>query len=162
MKTWLTIGVVEVKHDEVNGNAELIMDIHQHALPHEEEQERNMKMKTWRRIGIVMIAVAVSVTGYHSVSLAQDGTSLEQKITNATTAADHEALAAYYDQEAQAAHKKHEEHLKLKASYEKTPHLASKTSLPGHCGTIAENYNKTAKEYEGLAKLHRDMAKSAK
>jgi len=119
-------------------------------------------MKTWRSIGIVMIAVAVSVIGYHAVSFAQEGKSIDQRIADAKTAADHEAIAAYYEQEAQAAHKKHEEHLKLKASYEKTPHLASKTSLPWHCSTIAENYNKTAKEYEALAKLHRDMAKAAK
>ena len=83
-------------------------------------------------------------------------------ITDAKTPADHEAIAAYYDQEAQAAHKKHEEHLQLKASYAKIPHLASKTGLPEHCNTIAMNYQKTAKEYEALAKLHRDMAKHAK
>ena len=119
-------------------------------------------MKTWKSIGIVMIVVAVGALGYRSVSVAQEGTSLEQRINNAKTAADHEAIAAYYDQEAKAAHQKHEEHLKLKAAYEKIPHLASKTSLPWHCSTIAENYNKTAKEYEALAKLHRDMAKAAK
>lgn len=119
-------------------------------------------MKTWKSIGIVMIVVAVGTLGYRSVSVAEEGKNVEQMIVDAKTPADHEAIAAYYDQEAKAAHQKHEEHLKLKASYEKIPHLASKTGLPWHCSTIAENYNKTAKEYEALAKLHREMAKSAK
>ena len=119
-------------------------------------------MKTWKSMAIVMMMVATGTFGYLSVGTAQEEKNLEQMITNAKTAADHEAIAAYYEQEAQAAHKKHEEHLKLKASYEKIPHLASKTGLPGHCSTIAENYNKTAKEYEALAKIHKDMAKSAK
>ena len=119
-------------------------------------------MKTWKSIGIAMMVLAVGTLGYFSVSVAEDGKNIEQMIVDAKTPADHEAIAAYYDQEAQAAHQKHEEHLKLKASYEQIPHLASKTGLPWHCNTIATNYQKTAKEYEELAKLHRQMAKSAK
>jgi len=119
-------------------------------------------MKMWRNIGIMVMVLTVGVLGYLSSSSAEDGKNIEQMIVEAKTPADHEAIAAYYDQEAQAAHKKHEEHLKLKASYEKIPSLASKTGLPWHCNTIATNYQKTAKEYEALAKLHRDMAKSAK
>ncbi len=120
-------------------------------------------MKTGKIIGILIAAsVVVGVLGYVSASVAAEGKNVEQMIAEAKTPADHDAIAAYYDQEAKAAHHKHEEHLKLKASYEKIPHLASKTGLPGHCNTIAANYEKTAKEYEALAKLHRDMAKSAK
>jgi hypothetical protein len=119
-------------------------------------------MQTWKNIGIMMIVLTVGTLGYLPSSSAEDGKNIEQMITEAKTPPDHEAIAAYYDQEAQAAHKKHEEHLKLKASYEKIPHLASKTGLPGHCNTIATNYQKMAKEYEALAKLHRQMMKSAK
>jgi hypothetical protein len=119
-------------------------------------------MKTWRNIGIMVMVLTIGAIGYLSVGFAEEGKNIEQMITTAKTPADHEAIAAYYDQEAQAAHKKHEEHLQLKASYEKIPHLASKTSLPWHCSTIATNYQKTAKEYEALAKLHREMAKTAK
>jgi hypothetical protein len=120
-------------------------------------------MKTGKIIGIMMAAIlAVGTLGYFSVSVAEEGKNLEHLIVDAKTAADHEAIAVYYDQEAKAAHQKHEEHLKLKGSYEKIPHLASKTGLPQHCNAIAANYQKTAKEYEALAKLHREMAKSAK
>ena len=119
-------------------------------------------MKTWRSMAIVMMVIATGTFGYLSLSTAQEEKNLEQMISNAKTAADHEAIAAYYDQEAQAAHTKHEEHLKLQASYANTPHLASKTGLPAHCKQIATDYDKIAKEYESLAKMHRDMAKSAK
>jgi spore coat polysaccharide biosynthesis protein SpsF (cytidylyltransferase family) len=152
-----------VKQSEGSRNVGLVVDSHQHSLSNEGSITRkNLKMKTWKSIGIVMIVLAVGTLGYVSVSVAEEGKNVEQMIVDAKTPADHEAIAAYYDQEAKAAHQKHEEHLKLKASYEKIPHLASKTSLPWHCSTIAENYNKSAKEYEALAKLHRDMAKSAK
>lgn len=120
-------------------------------------------MKTGKILGILMAAsVVVGALGYVSASVAAEGKNVEQMIVEAKTPADHDAIAAYYDQEAKAAHQKHEEHLKMKASYEKIPHLASKTGLPWHCSTIAANYEKTAKEYEALAKLHRDMAKTAK
>jgi hypothetical protein len=128
---------------------------------HKERKERNITMKTWKIIGVMMMVLAVGTLGFIPASSAEDK-NIEQMITEAKTPSDHEAIAAYYDQEAQAAHKKHEEHLKLKASYEKIPHLASKTGLPGHCNTIATNYQKMAKEYEALAKLHRQMVKSAK
>jgi len=119
-------------------------------------------MKSWKNIGIMLGLIAMMVLAYTPIGSAEDGKNIEQMITEAKTPADHEAIAAYYDQEAKAAHQKHEEHLKLKASYEKIPHLASKTGLPGHCNTIATDYQKTAKEYEALAKAHRDMAKHAK
>lgn len=118
-------------------------------------------MKTWKSIGIVMIVLAVGTLGYRSVGVAQEGTSLEQRITNAKTAADHEAIAAYYDKEAQAIHARHAEHQKMGEWYKKNPAL-NKSGFSTHCDLIAANYDKTAKEYEALAKLHREMGKSAK
>ena len=91
-----------------------------------------------------------------------DDKNIEQMITEAKTPADHETIAAYYEKEAQAAQEKYEEHLKLKAAYTKIPHLASKTGLPAHCDYIAKNYQKIGKEYQALATLHKNMAKSAK
>ena len=84
-------------------------------------------MKTWKSIGIVMMVLAVGALGYRSVGAAEEGKSLEQMVSDAKTPADHEAIAAYYEKEAQEAHQKHAEHLQLKAAYAKIPHLASKT-----------------------------------
>jgi hypothetical protein len=103
----------------------------------------------------------ISVFTYLPVGVAQDGKSIEQMIADAKTPADHEAIAAYYDKEAKDAHAKHAEHQKMEEFYKKSPAL-NKSGFSTHCDLIASNYDKTAKEYETLAKLHRDMAKSAK
>lgn len=119
-------------------------------------------MKTQKMMGIILAAsLAVGVLGDLSAGVAEEGKNVEQMISEAKTPADHEAIAAYYEKEAQAARRKYEEHLKLKAEYVKIPHLASKTSLPAHCDSIAKKYEGIAKENEALAKLHKDMAKSA-
>jgi len=120
-----------------------------------------MQMKTWKSMVIVMMVVATGTFGYLSVSTAQEEKNLEQIISNATTTADHEAIAAYYEKEAQALHAKHDEHQKMSEWYKKNP-TVNKSGFSTHCDIIATNDNKTAKEYEALAKLHRDMAKSAK
>jgi hypothetical protein len=119
-------------------------------------------MKTGKIIGIMMAAsLAVGTLGYPSVSVAEEGKNVEQMIVDAKTPADHEAIAAYYDKEAKDAHAKHAEHQKMEEFYKKNPAL-NKSGFSTHCDLIASNYDKTAKEYETLAKLHRDMAKSAK
>ena len=119
-------------------------------------------MKMWKNLGVVAAVLAVVALGYLPFGSAEEGKNIEQMITEAKTPADHEAIAAYYEKEAQEAQQKYEEHLKLKATYAKIPHLASKTGLPAHCDSIAEKYEGIAKDYEALAKLHREMAKSAK
>ena len=119
-------------------------------------------MRTWKTIGAVAAVLAISALGYLPFGSAEEGKSVEQMISEAKTPADHEAIAAYYEREAQEAQQKYEEHLKLKAAYAKIPHLASKTGLPAHCDSIAKKYENIAKDYEALAKLHKGMAKSAK
>lgn len=119
-------------------------------------------MKTWKIVSVMLGVVVIVALSYPPFGFTQEGKSLEQMISEAKTPADHEAIAAYYDREAQEAHQKHEEHLKLKAEYAKIPGLASKTGLPAHCESIAKKYEAIAKDDEALAKLHRDMAKAAK
>ena len=116
-------------------------------------------MKTWKTISAVVAVLAITGLSYLSFSSAEEGKSIEQMIDEAKTPADHEAIAAYYEKEAQEAQQKYEEHLKLKAAYAKIPHLASKTGLPAHCDSIAKKYENIAKDYAALAKLHKGMAK---
>ena len=118
-------------------------------------------MRTLTTITIVVALMIIGALGYSPVSRAEEGKNVEQMITEAKTPADHEAIAAYYDKEAKDAHAKHAEHQKMGELYKKNPAL-NKSGFSTHCDIIASNYNKTAKEYEALAKLHRDMAKSAK
>ncbi len=119
-------------------------------------------MKTWKTISAVVAVLAITGLSYLSFSSAEEGKSIEQMITEAKTPADHEAIAAYYEKEAQEAHQKHAEHQQMSDSYATIPVLKTKTGAVAHCNTIAKNYEKIAKEYEALAKLHKDMAKHAK
>jgi hypothetical protein len=118
-------------------------------------------MKTLKAMGIAVVLLAGGVLGYLSVSSAEQGKNIEQMIAEAKTPADHEAIAAYYEKEAQEAHTKHAEHQKMEELYQKNPAL-NKSGFSFHCKQIALNYEKTAKDYEDLAKLHKEMAKTAK
>ena len=120
-------------------------------------------MKMWKSIVMAAVLLAIGALGYAPLGSAQEGKSIEQMITEAKTPADHEAIATYYDREAQAAHQKHAEHKKLADFYAATPALKTKSgTLFTHCSAAAKKYEEIAKEYEALAKLHREMAKMAK
>jgi hypothetical protein len=120
-------------------------------------------MKTWKIMSAAVALLAISVLTYLPAGLAQEGKNIEQMITEAKTPADHEAIAAYYDKEAQAAHQKHAEHKKLADFYALTPALKSKSgTLYNHCNDAAKKYEGIAKDYETLATGHREMAKTAK
>lgn len=118
-------------------------------------------MRTLTTITIVVALMILGALGYSPVSGVEEGKNVEQMIADAKTPVDHEAIAAYYDKEAKDAHAKHTEHQKMEEFYKKNPAL-NKSGFSTHCDIIASNYDKTAKEYEALAKLHRDMAKHTK
>jgi ABC-type metal ion transport system substrate-binding protein len=121
--------------------------------------------KLWNTISVVIAVLAIGALGYFSVGSADEPPpvpppqSIEEKILGAKTPADHEAIAAYYDKEAKDAHEKHLKHQKMEEYYKKNAAL-NKSGFSTHCDIIAANYDKTAKEYDALAKLHRDMVKS--
>lgn len=118
-------------------------------------------MKTWKTIGTVLAVLAALALTVLPPGSAEEATNVEQMIANAKTAADHEAIAAFYEKEAQAAHAKHLQHQKMSDSYAKIPVLEKKAGAVAHCNTIAKNYAEMAKEYEALAHMHREMAKQA-
>lgn len=118
----------------------------------------------WKNIVVVAAALVVLALGDVSprpVTADEHMAHMEQMITGAKTPADHEALAASYDKEAQEARRKQAEHLKMKEWYEKHPAM-NKTGFSFHCQQIASQFQKMAEEYEAIAKMHRDMAKATK
>jgi uncharacterized membrane-anchored protein YhcB (DUF1043 family) len=118
-------------------------------------------MKTWQAIGAALaVFVTFTVSSFLSTS-AEEGKNVEQMITEAKTPADHEAIAAYYEKEAQAARGQQASHQRMAESYEKIPVLEKKSGLVSHCNTIAQKYGDIAKDYEDLATLHKEMARSA-
>lgn len=91
---------------------------------------------------------------------------VEQKIANARTRADHEALASRYDQQASASRVAADKHKTLSASYDRvSPWSLNLTGLNAamaqHCDSAASNYRKAAEESSALAKLHRELADKA-
>jgi hypothetical protein len=95
---------------------------------------------------------------------AADCSGLDAKISAAKTAADHDAIAACYDDMAKDAQAKVAEHEKMAKAYSMSSvgNQATKTHFHQHCEALIRSYGAEAKEYEALAKAHRDMAKSAK
>jgi hypothetical protein len=118
-------------------------------------------MKTWATISIAVALLTLGTFNFLPVGSAAEEKSIEQMITGAKTPADHEAIAAFYEQQAQEAQKKHEAHKKMEETYKKNPAL-NKSNFSFHCDRIAASYQTTAKEYEDLAKMHKEMAQSAK
>ena len=116
-------------------------------------------MKTWKALSIAVAILAITGVTYIPFGSAEEGKSIDQMIAEAKTPADHEAIAAYYEKQAQAAHQEHTEHQKMSDSYATIPVLKTKTGAVAHCNSIAKKYEDIAKENEALAKLHKGMAK---
>jgi hypothetical protein len=92
-----------------------------------------------------------------------------QAIESATTPADHEALAAYYEGEAKQARAKADEHRRMAAAYRsfrvpagtKGNRSGLQRTMPGHCDRVVASYTAAADEYEAMAAAHREAAKEA-
>jgi len=95
---------------------------------------------------------------------AADCGDMEAKIAAAKTAAEHEAIAACYDDMAKDAQAKATEHEQLRAAYRKTGGIAASKGMgmPQHCDYFIKTFKSEAKMYEQMAAAHRQMAKKAK
>lgn len=82
----------------------------------------------------------------------------------AKTAADHEAIAAYYREEAKQASANAESHKRMLRRWDTSaPGKQSFNAMKPHCEKLIEAYQEEAAEsYEALAKLHTQLAKEAK
>jgi hypothetical protein len=85
---------------------------------------------------------------------------LDQAITSAKTPADHEAIAAYYEQEATETKKKADLHRREAESYRKM-NIAKPVGMANMCDRIAAMWDKIAADNLKLAKDHQEMAKKA-
>jgi hypothetical protein len=111
--------------------------------------------------GVLAFVALVMLAGPTQRAMAVDDSDIDAKIAAAKTPADHEAIAAYYDGKAKDARDKAAEHTKMAKEYRSVGHLA-KGRFPEHCEGLARIYTSAAKEYEAMAKAHRDMAAHAK
>src|SRR5437667_1718694 len=108
---------------------------------------------------MVLACVAgVALAAARPARLAAKGLSeaeLLKRIEKGGTAGDHEALAAYYGDQAKAAAKKASEH---EAMADKYANVTGKTDWPTHCRSLGSYYRKLAEEYDAMAKLHGEHA----
>lgn len=84
-----------------------------------------------------------------------------ERVASAQTAADHEALAAYFDAQAAAAGAKVEMHEKMLASPNQKALGKITASWETHCKNMIRSYKEAQKEAGALAEAQREMAKNA-
>jgi hypothetical protein len=85
---------------------------------------------------------------------------MSQAVQNATSKADHEALAQHYEQAAKEMQLKVDEHKKLLSEYQREPWLIGKQQATGfgvHCQRLIDVYEKAVEENLEMAKMHRQM-----
>ena len=113
--------------------------------------------KTVALIGMMALGMGVAVSA-PPVSAAED---LSEKISAAKTAADHEALAADFEKDAQEAEANAAAHDKMSASYKGLGRMG-RFHGDQHCAAIAASYRTQAKQLKELAAAERAAAKAAK
>ena len=121
------------------------------------------RKSSWLTLSACAAVLALSVSLSGNVLGAGDtaGTLMEQKIAGARTKADHESLAASYEQEATRLQEKAGEHKAMGKAYKRTGALQEKHQLVTHCGSLVKKYEDAARENSALAKLHRGLAAKA-
>jgi hypothetical protein len=110
--------------------------------------------------GLILLAATVPAIRAIAQPTTVTGDNLEQMITTAKTPADHDAIAAFFDQEAAGARNKAGLHRRTAEGYRKLK-IPKPVYMAEMCDGIAEGFEKSATDAENLAKMHREMAKSA-
>jgi hypothetical protein len=112
---------------------------------------------------IVALVLALYLPTQHVGAQPAEKFDLEKAITGAKTAADHEAIASYYDREAATAKDKAAEHRRLAQTY-RTLAASGRAPLEPmgiHCQQLAQTYESAAADDAALATAHRQMAQEA-
>ena len=119
--------------------------------------------KTGPILGAALVALLASFSLPTVSAFAKRQMGMPDMITAAKTPAEHEKLAAHYEQEAKAARAKAEEHRKMADAYRKAGGpLIEKLHFDQHCDALVKSYTATADEFEALAKAEREAAKEMK
>lgn len=84
---------------------------------------------------------------------------MSQAVQNATSKADHEALAKHYEEAAKEMQLKVDEHKKLLSQYQSKSYLYGRQaqSFKDHCQWLLNAYEKAVEENLSMANMHRQM-----
>jgi hypothetical protein len=129
------------------------------------EADGGIKMRVlWSSLLLATLLVAAP-----AAVRALDAADLPRAVQSAKTPADHEAIAAYFDEQAKAARAEAAHHRDLAAIYGKEPPVSPKggethafhRQMAQHCDALAKEYEQAAKDYASMAAAHRAKAKAA-
>jgi len=120
-----------------------------------------------RRIRLILGAIFFALLTSFSLStisaFAKHRMGMPDMITGAKTPADHEKLAAEYEQEAKVARAKAQEHKMMADAYRKAGGpLIEKLHFDQHCDSLSKSYATMADEFDALAKAEHEAAKEMK
>ena len=123
---------------------------------------RRVTMTMLIAAGFVLLATAAlpTIRANAQPAPAVTDNNLDQMIADAKTASDHDAIAAYYEQEAAATEKKADLHRRTASTY-RTLKIAKPVYMAEMCDGIATMWDKIATDEETLAKAHHEMAEKA-
>jgi hypothetical protein len=121
---------------------------------------RAQKSGIWRWRTVM---AAVAVLGLMAVvslpfGLAQPVDNIELQIREAKTPADQQALAAWYEKEAQAAQQLASKYVMMREVYAAARAMERKDRAGENYAFVAKKYQDMAKEYETFAAVHKMMA----
>jgi len=128
------------------------------------------RRKTAALVAVLALGLAAA-GGANSAVPAQgvDATNLPELISTAKTPADHEALAAWYEQQAGEARKQVAFHERMIERYEIAPYAEyykgthhDTAGFVMQCKALMQANEQAEKDFTALAKLHRQMAADAK
>lgn len=111
--------------------------------------------------GLILLAAATLPTiraGAQPAVVTDDN--LDQMIASAKAPADHQAIAAFYEQEATDAKKKADLHRRAAETYRKM-NIPKPVGMANMCDNIVAMWDKVAGDASKLAKAHEEMAKGS-
>lgn len=115
-------------------------------------------------LALIVLSLLISVTQAQAELVEPHPMDMTQALENAKTAADHEALAKHYEEDAKSMKLKAQEHEKLLEIYETNTHLYGRMGerMQAHCKMLIRSYEDAAKANMEMAESHRSMAAEMK
>jgi hypothetical protein len=130
-------------------------------MKEEPAMSKRLRAKSRFTPTIVAVVAVLSIVAFVALPLgtAGEGKSLVQMVRAAKTPADHQAIAAVFEKEAQAAQQQAKEHSQLKDVYAAKPDMQLMVS---HCDMLAKQYQEIATELTAMAEMHKNMGGMAR
>jgi hypothetical protein len=111
------------------------------------------------------MVLTINMIGYHPLGAAEEGKNIDLMIKTAKTPADHEAIAAFYQEESARLKKESEQHAGLAEQLTseaggQSPSASHHYEQAEHCRKFADALGKAAQEAQGLADVHKKIAQT--